>query len=913
VTVTTDRPIAPPVPRSRAVRDQATVASGQIVAGIGNMVFSLVMARLLVPGAFAQMASFLALYLLLSMPASAISALAALEPDRAARLRPTLLLGGAAAGLALAAASPWVGPALRLPVAMVVVLGLSGPALGTLALDRGRLYGWNRYAQLVASLAVEPAIRLLLGIGLAALGGAVGGALGVTVAGYGALEVARRHWPDRSAAGAHVHRRRTAPAIATDETASDEPFPVVSPASRAALWTALAFLAVVVVQNQDLLIANRVLGPLQAGQFAVLSTLGGLSIFATMTVPLVLLPRSARGEAGLLPALFITALIGAAAVGVVAVAPGPLVDALFGPRYHGVAGVLVPYVGAMSLLGLARVLVAHRCATGVGRSSLILILGAVVAQATLILTFGHDPRSVAYSTVAAVSGLTVSLGTAELLHWATLRRWVSIAWSRVRTAPGVVGLCAVAGLVLRLVVPRGLWIDEATSVDQARMSFAGMITNLRTTDVHPPLYFAILWGAVRWLGSGELAVRLPSIVAGTLVVPMLYILGREAYDRRTGVVAAAAGSVAPIMVWYSQEARMYALLMLFGVIAMWAQLRILRSGGRLPWVIYTLASVALVWSQYFGALQVVVQQLAFLWVIGRRYRSGRPVRGLVIGWAVSAVTMVVLIAPLVPFAYQQFMVNQTGGKGFGAPQQTGSAASLSNNHLTIYSALANLLWAVWGYHSNAAMALLAALWPLGMLFALVLLGRRHQRVTTLLVAALLIPGVIMFALGSVKQNLFDIRYLSTTVPILFVLLARMVTGISRRTVGVAIGCGVLLLTLVVGLVDQQFNGANPRTYDFRAALAPIEAQARANQAVILYDPVDLREVIQYYAPRPTLETVAGHAHQPAGTTIYVLASPALMNGAADKSTLNRAVTELRAHHHLVVHQHLPNVELWEFR
>ena len=124
---------------------------------------------------------------------------------------------------------------------------------------------------------------------------------------------------------------------------------------------------------------------------------------------------------------------------------------------------------------------------------------------------------------------------------------------------------------------------------------------------------------------------------------------------------------------------------------------------------------------------------------------------------------------------------------------------------------------------------------------------------------------------------------------------------------------MLLLTLVVGLVDQQFNGANPRTYDFRAALAPIEAQARANQAVILYDPVDLREVIQYYAPRPTLEPVAGHAHQPAGTTIYVLASPALMNGATDRSTLNRAVTELRAHHHLVALQHLPNVELWEFR
>ena len=196
------------------------------------------------------------------------------------------------------------------------------------------------------------------------------------------------------------------------------------------------------------------------------------------------------------------------------------------------------------------------------------------------------------------------------------------------------------------------------------MSFAGMIANLRTTDVHPPLYFSVLWATVHVFGSGEMAVRLPSIIAGGLVVPMLYLLGKEAYDQRTGVVAAAVGSVAPIMVWYSQEARMYALLMLFGVIALWAQVRIFNRGGRFVWVIYAVASIALVWTQYFGALQVVVQQLAFVYVMWSRYRRGEPVREMVIGWAVTLSAVVVWLAPLVPFAHQQFVVNQTGGQGF---------------------------------------------------------------------------------------------------------------------------------------------------------------------------------------------------------------------------------------------------------
>ncbi|HEY3845415.1 MAG TPA: glycosyltransferase family 39 protein [Acidimicrobiales bacterium] len=907
MTVVAERPALRMPVSGHAVRDQVVVASGQIAAGIGNMAFSLLMARLLVPGAFAQFASFLAVYLILSMPASAISAAAALEPVGLARARPLLLGGGGAIGLGLAVASPWVGPALRLPVALLVVLGLSGPALGTLALERGRLYASNRHARLIASLVAEPAVRLLLGVALGLAFGAVGGALGVTAAGYAALEIARRH--------------RSPVASSPEVDASDGGTGAITALARRpvlagpARWAAFGFLMLVVIQNQDLLLANRMLSPAQAGQFAVLSTLGGLAVFATMTVPLVLLPRSARGEGGgLLPALLLTTLIGAAAVAVVALAPTQLVDLFFGARYGGAAAVLVPYMAAMGLLGLARVLVAHRCALGAGRSAVLLVGLAVAGQASLIVSMGHDTRSVALSTVAAVTGLTVSLGTAEAFRVTALRRRLANLAAVLRR-PVVLAISGVTalGLTERFIVPRGLWLDEATSVFQARMSFGAMITNLRTTDVHPPLYFSVLWATVRVFGSGELAVRLPSIIAGALVIPMLFLLGREAYDRRTGVVAAAVGSLAPIMVWYSQEARMYALLMLFGVIALWAQVRIFRRGGRLAWVIYAAASIAMIWTQYFGALQVVVQQAAFLYAIHARHRRGEGTRELMVPWAVSAAAIAVCLAPLAPFAYQQFMVNQTGGKGFGGPQQVGSAASLSGNHLTIYAALANLIWAVWGYHSNAVMALLAALWPLGMLFALVLLGRHQGRVTTLFVLAVLGPGLVMFCLGMVKRDLFDIRYLSTTVPVLVVLLARLVTAIPRTVVAVTMGAVVLMASMTVGLIDQQYNGANPRTYDFRGALAAVEAQARPGD-VVYYDPVDLREVVEYYAPRLVLEPLSSKPGRPvAGHRSFVVTSPSLTNGPADKAKLTGFLSTLRAEGRAPHHRKFSNVETWEFQ
>src|SRR3984957_12680229 len=102
-------------------------------------------------------------------------------------------------------------------------------------------------------------------------------------------------------------------------------------------------------------------------------------------------------------------------------------------------------------------------------------------------------------------------------------------------------------------------------------------------------------------------------------------------------MAAALGCLAPIMIWYSQEARMYALLMLFGVVALWAQVRIFRAGGRLVWVVYVLASAAMVWTQYFGAFQVVVQQLAFAFACYTKWRRAEPVRHLLVPWIISSV------------------------------------------------------------------------------------------------------------------------------------------------------------------------------------------------------------------------------------------------------------------------------------
>src|SRR5260370_25930553 len=76
------------------------------------------------------------------------------------------------------------------------------------------------------------------------------------------------------------------------------------------------------------------------------------------------------------------------------------------------------------------------------------------------------------------------------------RRPRLLAWTRAHPWL-VVATFALLGLVLRLLLVRGIWVDEAISVRQAHMPLGTMLQDLRRTDNHPPLYFLILWGAVR--------------------------------------------------------------------------------------------------------------------------------------------------------------------------------------------------------------------------------------------------------------------------------------------------------------------------------------------------------------------------------------------------------------------------------
>src|SRR5918912_3546877 len=166
--------------------------------------------------------------------------------------------------------------------------------------------------------------------------------------------------------------------------------------------------------------------------------------------------------------------------------------------------------------------------------------------------------------------------------------------SERRFALGLGGLTLAAlGLRLwRLPALGGFDWDEAATVYIAARPVPDLLAYLRGAPFeHPPLYYLL---AHAWLGLGsdETTLRLLSALLGALAVPLLGLLGAELAGRRAGLLAAALLAVAPAHVFYSRDARMYSLLALLGVVALYALVRAERGDGRGSWALWGAAALA---------------------------------------------------------------------------------------------------------------------------------------------------------------------------------------------------------------------------------------------------------------------------------------------------------------------------------
>jgi mannosyltransferase len=172
------------------------------------------------------------------------------------------------------------------------------------------------------------------------------------------------------------------------------------------------------------------------------------------------------------------------------------------------------------------------------------------------------------------------------------------------------------GAVLRLgtLGSQSLWYDEAfTPVHVLHASLGATLHALVHTENTPPLWYVLEWGVSRVLGTGVVALRMLSALAGIATIPVAWAIGAELAGRRAALATAALVAVSPLLVWYSQEARAYGLFVLMASLALLCFVRALcrPNTGRLAAFALS-ASLALL-THYFAVFLLIPMALWLLW------------------------------------------------------------------------------------------------------------------------------------------------------------------------------------------------------------------------------------------------------------------------------------------------------------
>jgi mannosyltransferase len=194
---------------------------------------------------------------------------------------------------------------------------------------------------------------------------------------------------------------------------------------------------------------------------------------------------------------------------------------------------------------------------------------------------------------------------------------------------------------------QSFWYDEAfTPVHVLHPGLWATLRSVAHTENTPPLWYLLAWADSRVLGTGEVALRLPSALAGIATVPVAWAIGRELADRRAAIVCAALVAVNPLFVWYSQEARAYGLFVLMAALAMLCFLRAQRepTWGRMA--LFALTGALALVTHYFAVFLLIPM---VLWLLcDRRLRRA----------SLPAIVVLALVgAALVP------LISAQGGHG----------------------------------------------------------------------------------------------------------------------------------------------------------------------------------------------------------------------------------------------------------
>lgn len=403
-----------------------------------------------------------------------------------------------------------------------------------------------------------------------------------------------------------------------------------------------------------------------------------------------------------------------------------------------------------------------------------------------------------------------------------------------------------------------LWHDEGNTWALMSRSFGG-IAAAAAADIHPPGYYWLLKVWTHLFGADVLGLRSLSAMLGVALVVVVHAMGRQIGSsgdlsvgaRRSAfffpLLAAFLTAINPFLVYYSQEARMYALLALLSAILFWAVTKQL-AVSRLPlaqkaedaphtthpavrsthYAVYSLAAAAGLWTHYSFPVVIAAAVVVYVWHWARPSRSPIPNPRSPIPFLIANALALLAFLPWLPTAVDRVLSWPAGGE---------DVTLVEGARLTVQTLLIGPIRAApdlaWPWLLLAGIAPLLGIWALRRTPAGITLG-----------IWLLAPILLMLGLGLFSDAF--LKFLIIAAPAWCLLTATIPLSPYR-----CLSAALLILTLSALLSAATLPGyyADPLARDNYAGMArTVAALADPERDLVLLAAPGQREVWRYYDP-----------------------------------------------------------------
>ena len=419
--------------------------------------------------------------------------------------------------------------------------------------------------------------------------------------------------------------------------------------------------------------------------------------------------------------------------------------------------------------------------------------------------------------------------------------------SDFRASPSAIltGIVLIASALRLALLDAGFSYDEIVVAGIAGLRWQSILPVLRAGEFHPPLYYLLAraWGGIA--GTGEAALRFPSVCCGVLAVALTYALMRRFFPAPVSLLGAFLVGVSSLHIMVSQEARMYALL---GVLVLASTLALLVSvdrGGTLRWTGYTLISAMMAYTQYLGFLVLLAHGI---WVaVSERRHLDK--------WTAAIAGVAILYAPWVPSLWAQ-AVHLHGAVG----SQGSALAGRDPGDLLGLLAFGGSLFGMGGYFFPGRQG------PGGQFIVLlpflVVLWRGWTAMASDRRRLLLLGGLPVITAGitlalSLVSGTFYPRWLSFLLPFYAMFIAAGIFNVADRMRGWRDGAVAVLtaglLAYSVPVLGSYYGDPGFDHFQWRAAAVLVEHQAVPGD-FFLYVSNATRTAFTYYyrEPHPSL-------------------------------------------------------------